>query len=664
MPGLRRIMKKIFYFMMLKGLSINALWRGHSLRPLFTRVVSLGLCGILLTTMLIITGTASASAIVITEEQAEYNLGKELEVLHDEEGRINIQSAMAETQWQQSQQDSISLGLNADNWWFRFDATSTASKQQLLLIELAYSSLDYINVYLVDQGQIIQHFDMGDHYPFHQRPIDHHNFVLPIEWPAEKTLSVYLHVRTSGVVQLPLTLWRPAAFSAADQLRQISFGIYFGAMLIMMVYNLFMYFGLRDRSFIHYVGFVASIALFVASLTGYSYQYLWPNSPKWNGQSIGFFLSLAVLFATLFTYRFLKSDDRERVPFVRYGIVATYVLSIVMIISSLTAPYTKMLVFVIGGSVFACVGALAIGIYGWLAKESAARHYLLAWSSLFIGGIILAANKFSYIPKNGFTDNAVQVGSSMLVALLSFAIAHRINEEKRNRFEAQLETLNHERAARAAKEEALSAQRQANRELETKVHDRTEALREANNILKELSATDDLTGLKNRRSFDEHSNQEYVRCFRYQHPISLIFIDIDHFKKFNDTYGHLVGDEALRTVASILSKIEMRESDIVARYGGEEFCVLLPETELTGALTVAERIRTNICDEPFMVNGERIPLTASLGVSCHTPTSPELVTELVSSADQALYNAKDNGRNRVESLRSNESPAETLRTED
>ena len=237
-----------------------------------------------------------------------------------------------------------------------------------------------INVYLVDQGQIIQHFDMGDHYPFHQRPIDHHNFVLPIEWPAEKTLSVYLHVRTSGVVQLPLTLWRPAAFSAADQLRQISFGIYFGAMLIMMVYNLFMYFGLRDRSFIHYVGFVASIALFVASLTGYSYQYLWPNSPKWNGQSIGFFLSLAVLFATLFTYRFLKSDDRERVPFVRYGIVATYVLSIVMIISSLTAPYTKMLVFVIGGSVFACVGALAIRIYGWLAKESAARHYLLAWS--------------------------------------------------------------------------------------------------------------------------------------------------------------------------------------------------------------------------------------------------------------------------------------------
>jgi diguanylate cyclase len=591
-----------------------------------------------------------AGNVVVNETQSEYNLGRELEILHDKEGSISIESAIVASQWQPSLQDSISLGLSDDDWWFRFDATSAARKEQLLLIELAYTSLDYINVYFVDNGEIIQHFDMGDHNPFHQRPIDHHNFVLPIEWPAEKTLSVYFHVRTSGVVQLPLTLWKPAAFSASDQLRQMSFGLYFGAMLIMIVYNLFMYFALRDRSYIHCVGFVACITLFVASLTGYSYQYLWPNSPKWNGQSIGFFLSAAVLCATLFTYRFLKADNRERTPFIRYGIAGTYILSILMILSSLILPYTQMLILVIGGAVFACIGALVIGIHGWLAKESAAKHYLLAWSSLFVSGLILAANKFSYISKNGFTDNAVQVGSSMLVALLSFAIAHRLNEEKRHRFEAQLETLNHERAARAAKEEALNVQRQANRELEIKVHDRTEELRAANSILQEMSSTDVLTGLKNRRFFDEQSNQEYVRCFRYQHPISLIFIDIDHFKKFNDTYGHLIGDEALRTVAALLAKAQMRDSDIVARYGGEEFCILLPETNLDGALAAAERICASIADEPFMVNGKRIPLTASLGVTSHIPTSPEYVTQLVQTADQALYNAKDNGRNRVESL--------------
>lgn len=658
------MMKKIFDIIMLKSRFSNVAIRHRATRPAILHAVSATFITFVLTVTSALAGIAHGGTVVVTDAQSEYNLGTELEILHDKAGSLSIQSAMAATQWKQSKQDSVSLGLSADNWWFRFDATSTASKEQLLLIELAYSSLDYINVYLVDHGKIIQHFDMGDHYPFHQRPIDHHNFVLPINWPAEKTLSVYLHVRTSGVVQLPLTLWKPAAFSASDQLRQLSFGLYFGAMLIMMVYNLFMYFGLRDRSFIHYVGFVACIALFVASLTGYSYQYLWPNSPKWNGQSIGFFLSMAVFFAILFTYRFLKSDNRERPPLIRYGIASNYILSIVMIVSSLTAPYTKMLVFVIGGSVFACVGALLVGIHGWMAKESAARHYLLAWSSLFISGIILAGNKFSYIPKNGFTDNAVQIGSSMLVALLSFAIAHRINEEKRNRFEAQLETLNHERAARAAKEEALNAQRLANKELEIKVQDRTEALREANNILQEMSSTDDLTGLKNRRYFDENSNQEYVRCFRYQHPISLIFIDIDHFKKFNDTYGHLIGDEALRTVASLLAQADMRDSDIVARYGGEEFCVLLPETELDGALAVAERICASIANEPFMVNGQRIPITASLGVTSHIPTSPEYVTHLVQTADQALYNAKGNGRNRVESLLDDETSSAKSRAND
>lgn len=643
-------MINFFDIMMLKDQLRKAAMQRSAAKPVITRTLLSVLTTIMLTVLPTLTSIAYAGTVIVNDTQSEYSLGRELEIIHDKDGSVTIESAMTATQWQPSMQDSVSLGLSSDNWWFRFDATSTAPKEQLLLIELAYTSLDYINVYLVDNGEIVQHFDMGDHYPFHQRPIDHHNFVLPIEWPAEKTLSVYLHVRTSGVVQLPLTLWKPAAFSASDQIRQMSFGLYFGAMLIMILYNLFMYFGLRDRSYIHYVGFVACIALFVASLTGYSYQYLWPNSPKWNGQSIGFFLSAAVLCATLFTYRFLKADNRERTPFIRHGIAGTYVLSILMIVSSLTLPYTQMLILVIGGAVFACFGALIVGIHGWLAKETAAKHYLLAWSSLFVSGIILAANKFSYIPKNGFTDNAVQVGSSMLVALLSFAIAHRLNEEKRHRFEAQLEILNHERAARAAKEEALNAQRQANRELEIKVHDRTEELREANNILQEMSSTDVLTGLKNRRFFDEHSNQEYVRCFRYQHPISLIFIDIDHFKKFNDTYGHLIGDEALRTVAALLAKAQMRDSDIVARYGGEEFCILLPETDLDGALAAAERVCASIASEPFMVNGKRIPLTASLGVFSHIPTSPEDVTQLVQSADQALYNAKGNGRNRVESL--------------
>ena len=602
---------------------------------------------LLLTQIVASNAWATPEVMNLKADTGEYPLGKHLEILRDRTGTLDIQTVMSSDHWYQSPKEAVSLGLSDDDWWFRFSAHNKAPWDTLYLLEVAYSSLDYVNVYVLEDGNIIQQFDMGDHFPFHTRPVDHHNFITPINWPVDKTLDVYVHVRTSGVVQLPLTLWWQADFAIVDQQHQMGAGLYFGAMLIMIIYNLFMYFGIRDRSFIYYVGFVTSISLFVASLTGYSYQYFWPDASEWNGKSIGFFLSTAVFFAVLFTHRFLDIDAESRPLAIRGGLLAIYLITVIMMVSSILLPYTIMLVIVIVGAVIACFGALMLGGYGWMHGEIAARYYVLAWGSLLIGGIVLAGNKFSVIPQNIFTDNAVQIGSSMLVALLSFAIADRINEERRRRYNAQRETIAHERAAREAKEDALSAQQQANRELEEKVQARTEELHQANAILEEMNATDALTGLRNRRFFDDTAKREYVRCFRYQRPIALIFADIDHFKKLNDTYGHLIGDDGLRAVAQIMANAAIRDSDVVARYGGEEFCILLPETEMAGAVAVAERIRRTVENEEFVVNGKRIPITVSLGVSCHQPKSPDNISLLIKEADESLYNAKGAGRNRV-----------------
>ncbi len=604
----------------------------------------------LLTALLLCLAANSAAidrVLPLRSDTGTFSVGSWLDILQDRSGELDIDTVRDSKGWKQWHQDAVSLGITEDDWWFRFSAVNQAPWETLFLLEIAYSSLDYVNIYVVDNGVVQNHYVMGDHYPFHSRPIDHHNFITPISWPSGKQYDIYIHARTSGAMQLPLTLWWQADFYQTDQKRQVAEGLYYGAMIIMLVYNIFMYFGVRDQNFLFYSGFVACIALFVSSLTGYSYQYFWPESPKWNGTSIGFFLSFAVMFAIMFTHRFLFSDLRSSHWLLRSSLVAIYIITSIMIVSSMLLPYTISLILVIVGSVVACFGALVIGAYGWVTNVIAARYYVLAWSSLLIGGIILAGNKFSVIPQNLFTDNAVQIGSSMLVALLSFAIAHRINEERRRRYDAQLETLAHEREARLAKEEALQAQQQANRELEKKVRERTEDLRKANSILEELSATDVLTGLKNRRSFDETAKREYVRCFRYQRPIALVFVDIDHFKKFNDVYGHLIGDEALRTVARILAHAAVRDSDMVARYGGEEFCILLPETETEGAVAVGERVRAQVEREEFLVNGQRVPITVSLGVSCHRPSSPDLLDSLIREADEALYDAKANGRNQV-----------------
>ena len=158
-----------------------------------------------------------------------------------------------------------------------------------------------------------------------------------------------------------------------------------------------------------------------------------------------------------------------------------------------------------------------------------------------------------------------------------------------------------------------------------------------------LSITDGLTGLYNHRHFHEQLEVEVNRAQRYDLNLSLIMIDLDHFKKFNDSYGHLEGDTLLRKIAQIL-KSSLRETDYVARYGGEEFGVILPETNKAGASFAAERVRKTISEQTFGEAGEK--MTISLGVASY-PDDACLRTDLIKKADEALYRAKKEGRNRT-----------------
>ncbi|MEM6436469.1 MAG: diguanylate cyclase [Cyanobacteria bacterium P01_D01_bin.115] len=172
-------------------------------------------------------------------------------------------------------------------------------------------------------------------------------------------------------------------------------------------------------------------------------------------------------------------------------------------------------------------------------------------------------------------------------------------------------------------------------------------LRSANERLAELSLTDSLTTLANRRRLDEHLDREWQRSSREQQPLSFILFDLDFFKQFNDTYGHQVGDDCLYQVAQAALAVVNRAADLVARYGGEEFAVILANTELKGAYTIAQRIRDNIVqlNLPHASSPVHTVVTASLGVSAIVPSSEALPNVLIRQADQALYSAKQAGRN-------------------
>ncbi len=161
--------------------------------------------------------------------------------------------------------------------------------------------------------------------------------------------------------------------------------------------------------------------------------------------------------------------------------------------------------------------------------------------------------------------------------------------------------------------------------------------------LSSLAFRDTLTGLNNRRFFDDKLNEEINRAIRYKRPLSLIMVDIDHFKKFNDNYGHQKGDEVLAVVSDILKK-SIRSMDYICRYGGEEIAIILPETEITAAERVAETCREKV--EKLSVKKAAVSVTVSLGVSSVTDMV-KTYEKIISSADQALYKAKESGRNKV-----------------
>ena len=181
-----------------------------------------------------------------------------------------------------------------------------------------------------------------------------------------------------------------------------------------------------------------------------------------------------------------------------------------------------------------------------------------------------------------------------------------------------------------------------------KLKEQNEELEALIDELNRLTMTDALTGVGNRRGFDDCLHQKWRHALRQKLPISLLMVDIDYFKRFNDLYGHQRGDECLIAVAGVLPKCIKRATDHVARYGGEEFAVLLPDTDLPGAMAVAETIRRAV--EATRISEQEAPVTVSVGVATVTPSTEGLTEELVAMADKALYEAKSAGRNRICSL--------------
>ena len=561
------------------------------------------------------------------------------------------QAIQTRSGWQAIGRSAPNFGFTADAHWFRFQLHNATDFPLERLLELPIAFLDDVRFYHLVGGKIQTTYALGDAQAFALRPVRHPHFVMPLTLSPGNN-EIYLRIASTGTVEATLRLWEPLEFHASTIDNNLLEGAFIGVLLIMVVYNLFLFFSIRDLSYLYFIAFTASYLLFHLSLSGYAFAYLWPNATHWNSYAISPFIACTGLFTCLFANSFLK---------LRLGAPRAYRLLNGMAagcgalwVACFFVPYlwtVRIGAFIVFPITMA---ALILGYWRWWKGAKFARFYCMAWTFMLLGQGVLSAEKFGLLPSSFWTINAPQFGILILVVLLSLTLADRINSDRSLRLLAQAEALDSERAARASQTALIAAKEQANLELEKRVIERTndlnqtlEKLQIANARLQHLSTTDGLTQISNRAFFDQALHTEHRRATRLNTSLAVIMFDIDHFKTINDTHGHPAGDECLRAVGELLRAQELRGEDVVARYGGEEFVLLRVNATLANSIKLAQDLRAAIQHLHVEFDGKSIHFTASFGVAIDTPTGDSSPQDLVNQADKALYSAKSEGRNCV-----------------
>lgn len=587
-----------------------------------------------LASLIILLGTALAAlAFQAPQSEQKLDLLESIEYFSDKKAlSLDEVQKLHASKWKISDTKNINIGFSQDHYWFKLTLNNLPPSTSPLFLRNKYPLLDTLDLYLFSDSVLLQEFHIGDALPFNHRPVNHPSLIFPLNIRSDNEYTIYMHAHTAGSLQLILSLRNEGDFWQELWKENTIRAIFYAVLLSMIFYNSFIFFILLERTYLYYVLYLTSFTLLMANMHGWTFKLFWPNTPQINEFSLTFIIGLLILTSSLFTSSFLRL--KEVSPTANNIIMTFAQLGALSSIISLFIPYSSMaqasLILTAVIAVIAILITLHAVIYN---RKREVIIFILSWISMLSGFIIYSAQKFGFFPINTITEYSIEIGGAAVALLLSLGLAERINTERKIRMEAQ--------------KKLFEVQRSANDKLDKKVQERTAELKKINNQLQAASITDSLTQIKNRHYFDYKLTAEYRRAYREKSEISLLMLDIDHFKKFNDNYGHQAGDEVLRRVAAAIKSIVNRPGDTAFRYGGEEFSVLLPSTPKEGAYTIAESIRKHVKSMPFQWQGATLSVTISIGVAACIPSHSKGELTLLKQADNALYLAKDRGRDQV-----------------
>lgn len=432
-----------------------------------------------LTTLLILMAlfTKSFAQINLIDGESSYPLSLEITYLKDAQRVFSLEEAKAKQlagEFQGGQEGVLNFGFTSDTYWFYTRIKNVSHGDSNWILEGLYPIMDEIEVYLLHQNGDLFQQKAGDSVLFYERAKSHYNANFSLDLPESHYVDVFLRAQTSGSMQMPLVLLSEDQFNENSHHNQMVFGLYYGMLFSMLLYNLLIYLSIRDVNYLYYVAYIASYGLFQFSLNGLAYEYLWPESPWWNNRSTSVLTAFGMFSILMFSRSFLQL--RVHASLLNKVLLGLMFYFLVILIISLIIPYKYVIPLATLGAFFTAISIMLSGVICWRKRFKPARYFMISWLALLIGILLYTLKTFNLVPASLLTEYAIQVGSALEVMFLSFALADRMRllAAENQLIQSQANTmLKVEVAKRTAElqyrtEEAISARAEAEHALSAK----------------------------------------------------------------------------------------------------------------------------------------------------------------------------------------------------
>jgi len=585
----------------------------------------------------------SSAAITLTPTSSGISLNTDIELLEDSSAQLTI-ADMADPAIQSRFKPAngrASVGQSINPWWIKVTLQRTSDAPSQWWLEVSSVTQLDLRLYLPEpngrwqerqSGELVSHKEGRDH------EFRHMLFKLPEL--SQQPLTFYLRSYDPAGNSFPMRAWQLDQLTQGAAEENLALGVVYGIIAALLLYNLFIFFSLRDSAYFWYVLTTAGALLMILSMSGHGFQYLWPNNP------VPFWLDRVTLpslwgfCACRFTQCLMQTRTHVRWAHHLLSLACVcYVIAVAL--EGLGERHTAAWIIALL-SLTSIPAALGSALIRWRQGYFPALLYLCGYG-LILGSISLALMRATGLVQPAVWNAYVFPLSVAAESILfSFALAYRIQTLKQEKAEA-LEQADREKTARLAQMQGSAD------ELQSAVKLRTAELAQANQQLcereRELQHAafhDPLTELPNRRFLVERCEAALANARRHNEATALLLIDLDHFKPINDKYGHDAGDLMLQTIAQRLRE-HVRSGDAVARLGGDEFAVLIcGEDAEQHAREIARRLLDELA-KPVAYGADRLTVTISIGVALY-PRHASNFTTLYKAADEMLYKVKGRGR--------------------